>query len=42
MKDNLSREEREVLKAYQRGELKSVKNLEAEKKKHVAYAKASI
>jgi len=42
MKGKLSREEQEILKAYERGELKSVKNLEAEKKKHATYAKASL
>ena len=42
MKDKLSREEQEILRAYERGELKSAKNLETEKKKHVAYAKASL
>jgi len=42
MKAKLNREEREILKAYENGELKSVKNLEAEKKRHRVYAKASL
>lgn len=42
MKAKLSREEREILRAYENGELKSVKNLEVEKKKHIVYAKASL
>jgi predicted DNA binding CopG/RHH family protein len=42
MKDKISREEQEILRAYERGELKSVKNLETEKKKHMTYAKASL
>jgi predicted DNA binding CopG/RHH family protein len=42
MKDKLTREEREVLRAFQKGELKSVKDSAAEKKQHTAYAKASL
>ncbi len=42
MKDKLTREEREVLRAFQKGELKSVKDSGAEKKQHAAYAKASL
>ena len=42
MKDKLSREEQEILRVYQKGELKSVKNSGGEKKQDVAYAKASL
>jgi predicted DNA binding CopG/RHH family protein len=42
MKGKLSKEEQEILRAYEKGELKSVKNLETEKKKHVSYAKAAL
>ncbi len=42
MKDKLTKAEEEILRAYEAGELKSVKNLPAEKKKYEAYAKETL
>jgi predicted DNA binding CopG/RHH family protein len=42
MKTKLSKDEQEILRAYGKGELKSVKDLENEKKRHVVYAKESL
>jgi hypothetical protein len=40
MKSKLNRGEQLVLRAYEKGELKSVKNLKSARKKHTTYAKA--
>ena len=42
MKTKLNGEERKILKAYEKGELKGVKNLKTKKRKHKAYAKSSL
>lgn len=42
MKVKLNRYEREILRAYEKGELKSVKNVEAEKKKYQTYARETL
>ncbi len=42
MKEKLTKAEEEILRAYEAGELKSVKNLPAEKKKYEAYAKETL
>ncbi len=42
MKTKLNSEEREILRAYENGELKSVNDPKEEKKRHVTYAKASL
>jgi len=42
MKNKLNKEEQGILRAYEKGQLKSVKNLETEKKKQTTYAKASL
>ena len=42
MKDKLTREEQEVLRAFEAGELRSVKNLPGEKKKYEAYARETL
>ncbi len=39
MKGKLSKEEQEILTAYEKGELKNVKDFENKKKRHVNYAK---
>ena len=38
----LDKEEKEILKSYEKGEWKSVKKLDFIKKKHVGYAKAML
>ncbi len=38
----LDKEEREILKSYERGEWKSVKNFDFLKKKHMEYARAML
>jgi predicted DNA binding CopG/RHH family protein len=42
MKTKLSKEEQAILKAYEKGELKSVKDAQGEKKRHVHYAKDAL
>jgi predicted DNA binding CopG/RHH family protein len=42
MKDKLTRGEQDVLRAYEAGELKAVKNLPAEKKRYEAYARETL
>jgi len=39
---NLDKEERDILESFEKGELKSVKNLEERKKELKEYAKATI
>ena len=38
----LDKEEKEILKSYEKGEWKSVKKLDSIKKKHMGYAKAML
>jgi len=38
----LDKEEKEILKSYEKGEWKSVKKLDSIKKKHVEYAKSML
>ncbi len=42
MKDKLTKDEQEILRAYEAGELKSVKNLSGEKRKYEAYARETL
>jgi predicted DNA binding CopG/RHH family protein len=42
MKDKLTKAEGKILRVYEAGELKSVKNLPAEKKKYEAYAREAL